>query len=70
MFLNPGVIGCYGVVECFHRVMKEGTLTYRGFLTRRVHLYYHYGVASQKTVPIMVLGAYFHNSRVYLHSKP
>ena len=28
-------------------------------ITQRVHIYYHYGIRSQKTIPIMVLGAQF-----------
>ena len=34
-------------------------------LSQRVHIYYHYGIRSQKTIPIMVFGAEFHNSSVY-----
>ena len=26
-------------------------------LTQRVHIHYHYGIRSQKAIPIMVLGA-------------
>ena len=33
--------------------------------SHRVHIYYHYGIRSQKTIPIMVFEAKFHNSSVY-----
>ena len=32
---------------------------------QRVHIHYHYGIRSQKTIPTMVLGPYFHNRSVY-----
>ena len=28
-----------------------------GIVTQRVHIYYHYGIRSQKTIHIRVLGA-------------
>ena len=41
--------------EGFHGVSLQG------FISQRVHVYYHYGIWSQKTIPITALGASFHN---------
>ena len=30
--------------------------------SQRVHIYYHYGIRSQKTIPIMAFGIQFHSS--------
>ena len=60
----PGIAGCrkglHCCCKCFrpnHGLSKKGT--------QRVHIHYHYGIRSQKTIPTMVLGPYFHNRSVY-----
>ena len=32
---------------------------------QRVHIHHHYGIRSQETIPMMVLGTYFLNGSVY-----